>query len=358
MNAAKGNGLSRRFKVAAAQLTGSFFQTDRDIARICVTLREAAGRGIRLVVFPESFVGGYPYWRGHATVRQEAELAARLHEAAVRVDGPEVGAIADACVQHGIAAVVGVNERDDRPGSETTFNTLLFFHPATGYAGRHRKLIPTHTERAYWGRGEREDLRVFDFPFGRVGGLICYEHHMLLSRMALAVMGEEIHCAAWPGYWETGDHIADKKPGPAGRHGEIDAVVRDYAMSTQSFVVSANALIDPDSVPDDLRGIVGYNLARGGSAVVDPSGRYLAGPMLDEEGLVEAEIDMHDRTLCKSYLDTVGHYARWDVFQFELRDSPGSPAFAVPAGGETRCATAPDTARHPLIREESSEASD
>lgn len=319
---------SGRFKVAAAQLAGQFFETSKDIERICILLKEVAGRNIRLVVFPESFVGGYPYWRGHVTVKQEAELAARLHEAAVRVDGPEVQTIADACVKYDIGAVVGVNEQDDATGSGTTFNTVLFFHPDHGYLGRHRKLVPTHTERAYWGMGQREDLRVFDFPFGRVGGLICYEHHMLLSRMALAVMGEEIHCAVWPGYWETGSHIADKIPGPAGRHSEIDAVIRDYAMSTQSFVISANALIDPNTVPAELQGIIGYNLARGGSAIVDPSGRYLAGPVFDQEGLIEAELDLYARALCKSYLDTVGHYARWDIFHFALRDGTARPTLS------------------------------
>jgi len=337
---------SGAFRVAAAQLRGLFFRPADDVERIVRTVRRARDRGISLVVFPETFVGGYPYWRGHVSVRRSAELAARLHEAAIAVDGPEVAEIAAACVECGVGAVVGANERDDRRGSETTFNTLLFFHPERGYAGRHRKLIPTHTERAYWGRGGREDLRVVDYPFAVVGGLICYEHHMLLSRMALALMGEQVHCAAWPGYWETGEHLADKRPGPAARHGEIDAVVRDYALSTQTFVVSANALVDPGQAPADLREMLGYNLGRGGSAVVDPSGRYLAGPVLDEEGLVEAEIDLGARRLAKAYLDTVGHYARWDVFRFGLKDPVEGPdlEWADPARGEARSVAEPRSA--------------
>lgn len=319
---------SGRVRVAAAQLAGRFFEVDRDVERICGAIRDAAKQGIRLVCFPECFVGGYPYWRGHVSVRQETELGARLHECAIKVPGQEVAEIAGHCVRYGIGAIVGVNEKDDLPGSCSTFNTLLYFHPERGYAGRHRKLIPTHTERAYWDRGNREDLIVVDYPFARVGGLICYEHHMLLSRMALAVMGEEIHCAVWPGYWQTGRHIADKIPGPASEHCEIDAVVRDYAMSTQSFVVSANALVQPASLSPELAQIMGYNLARGGSAIVDPSGRYLMKPVLDEEGLVKAEIDLKDRVLCKSYLDTVGHYARWDVFDFSLRPAVAKPGYA------------------------------
>ncbi len=316
---------SKKVRVAAAQLAGRLFQTEEDIERVCKAIKDASSKGISLVVFPESFLGGYPYWRGHVSVSAATELGARLHESAIDVSGEEVATIAAACIDHGVGAVVGTNERDDRPGSATTFNTQLFFHPEHGYVGRHRKLIPTHTERAYWGQGQREDLQVFDYGFARVGGLICYEHHMPLARMALGLLGEEIHCASWPGYWETGRHIADKQPGPADRHGEIDAVVRDYALSMQSFVISANALMRAEDAPIELRDILGYNLGRGGSAIIDPSGRYLAGPVLDEEALVEAEIDMRDRILAKSYLDTVGHYARWDIFEFNLRDNLVGP---------------------------------
>lgn len=313
-------------RVAAAQFAVPPFETDAAVEKACEILEAASRDGVELVVFPETFLGGYPYWRGHVTVTQETELAARLWEVSVTGDGPHVEAIARTVRQTGVGAVVGANERDDRPGSGTAFNAQLFFTPDAGYVGSHRKLVPTHTERAYWGAGSGADLRVVAYPFAAVGGLICYEHHMLAARLALALAGEEIHCAAWPGYWETGRHIADKVPGPASHHGEIDAVVRDYALSTQSFVVSANAYLPPRMIPTDLDGIMKYNLARGGSAVVDPSGRYLAGPVIDEEALVVAECDPVARNITKAYLDTVGHYARWDVFEFRVRPPVDHPA--------------------------------
>lgn len=315
----RGDGMRAPLRVAAAQYAVPPFDTQAGVEKVLDTVQEAAAQGVDLVVFPETFIGGYPYWRGHVSVSEETELIARLWEASVRVDDDSVGAISDAAITHGVGLVVGANERDERPGSGTFFNTQLFFHPETGYSGRHRKLVPTHTERAYWGAGGAEDLHIMALDSANVGGLICYEHHMLAARMSLALAGEEVHCAGWPGYWETGRHLADKVPGPASRHGEIDAVIRDYAMSAQAFVISANAYLPERVIPDSLIGIMKYNLARGGSAVVDPSGRYLAGPVLDEETLVIADCNPEARALAKAYLDTIGHYARWDLFDFRTR---------------------------------------
>jgi amidase/nitrilase len=313
-------------RVAACQYAIPPFDTEAAVSKVCEVARDGAKRGIDLLVFPETFLGGYPYWRGHVSVKQETELAARLWGSAVEVGDAAFAEMANAAVAYGVAIVVGANERDSRPGSGTFFNSQLFFHPDSGYAGCHRKLVPTHTERAYWGAGRAEDLKLMSLKGARIGALICYEHHMLPARMAMALEGEEIHCAGWPGYWETGRHLADKIPGPATRHGEIDAVVRDYALGTQSFVVSANAYLPDRVIPRDLAGIMKYNLARGGSAVVDPSGRYLAKPCLDEEALIVADCDPADRVLAKAYLDTIGHYARWDIFDFRVRPSEETEA--------------------------------
>lgn len=268
----------RRVRVAAAQVSGGIFNVELAVERLLGSIEDAATQGVELLVFPECYIGGYPYWRGHVTVKQETELAAQLFESSISTFGPEIASIAAQAREHGVAVVVGGNERDGRAGSNTAYNSTFVFHPDDGFLGSRRKLVPTHTERAYWGRGDAEDVRTFSLPFGEIGTLICYEHHMLPARLALALAGEEIHCALWPGYWRTLSHIADKEPGPAAHDVEIDAVVRNYAMSSQNFVVSANAYLRDDDIPPDLREVLGYNLARGGSSVVDASGRYLAMP--------------------------------------------------------------------------------
>lgn len=325
--------------VAASQLSGGIFRTERATERLLDSMAEAAKQGVELLAFPECYLGGYPYWRGNVSVKHETELAARLYEASVSQDSEVVSEIDRHARSLGLSVVVGANERDPRPGAASMFNSAFVFHAERGFVGSHRKLVPTHTERAYWSPGGADDLRVFSLPLGRVGSLICYEHHMLTARLATALLGEEIHCALWPGYWETASHIADKTPGNAPANVEIDAVVRDYAMSSQNFVVSANAYLREADVPADVAPYLGYNLARGGSSVVDASGRYLRAPLVDEEGLVVAEIDFRDRLVTKCYLDSIGHYARWDLFDLTLDGrslvrpsaSPGSAGSAASA---------------------------
>lgn len=314
----RGTGSRRQVRVAAAQISAGIFDSNRAVDRLIAALDDASHDGIDLLVFPECFIGGYPYWRGHVSVKEGTELGARLWESSIFAEGPESEAIAQASRRSGVAVVVGCNERDARPGSMTAYNSILVFSPEVGLVGCRRKLIPTHTERAYWGRGDAADVRTFTLPFGEVGALVCYEHHMLSARLAMGLLGEEIHCALWPGYWQTMSHIADKKAGPATQAAEIDALVRNYAMSSQNFVISANAFLNDSDIPSDLTGKFGYNLARGGSSVVDASGRYLAPPRFDEEGIVSADVDFWDRALTKSYLDTIGHYGRWDVFDFRV----------------------------------------
>lgn len=329
----------RRVRVAAAQISGGIFDPDRAVDRMLSTMENAASQGIELLVFPECYIGGYPYWRGCVSVKQETELAAQLYESSIAADGPQVATIAKRAQECGLAVVAGGNERDPRPGANTAFNSAFVFHPDQGYLGCRRKLVPTHTERAYWARGDETDVRTFELPFGEVGALICYEHHMLTARLAMALAGEEIHCALWPGYWQTTSHIADKQPGPASEDAEIDAVVRNYAMSSQNFVISANNYMTATDVPSELRDLFSYNLARGGSSIVDASGRYLATPVTDEEAIVSAEIDFWQRVITKSYIDTVGHYMRADLFDLLLKgQSMTSPARtqSEPAGKSSR----------------------
>ena len=326
----------RRVKVAAAQISGGIFNVDLAVERLLVSIEDAAAQGVELLVFPECYIGGYPYWRGNVSVKHETELAAQLFENSIATTGPEISSIANRAKEYGIAVVVGGNERDERLGANTAYNSTFVFHPDDGYMGCRRKLVPTHTERAYWGRGDERDVRTFKLPFGEVGTLICYEHHMLTARLAMALAGEEIHCALWPGYWRTVSHIADKQPGPAPDDVEIDAVVRNYAMSSQNFVVSANAYLRDDDIPSQLREILGYNLARGGSSVVDASGRYLTKPVVDEECLVVAEIDFWQRVISKSYIDTVGHYLRPDIFDLVV-------------GGQSMMRAAPRHDADPLL---------
>ena len=145
------------------------------------------------------------------SVRRSTELVVEMQLSAIRVPGEETEELAAAARRARVNCVIGCNELDDRPGSLTLYNTLVFLGRDGRLLGRHRKLMPTHSERVYWGMGDASDIRAFDMDIGRVGGLICYEHHMTLLRAAMAIKGEEIHCAVWPGWWTMERHLDAKR---------------------------------------------------------------------------------------------------------------------------------------------------
>jgi predicted amidohydrolase len=228
----------------------------------------------------------------------------RLFENAVEVPGPVTERIGELARTLGLTLVVGIHERAGR----TLYNTLLTFGPDGALVARHRKLMPTYHERMIWGWGDGGGLAAVAVGGAQIGGLICWEHWMPLTRQALHDSGEEIHVAAWPG-------VSDMHQ-VASRH---------YAFEGRCFVIAVGSILRVRDMPPELPlrpqkasdpdGL----LYRGGSAVIAPSGRYLAGPVYDEETLVVADCDLGEITRESMTLDVSGHYSRPDVFQFKVR---------------------------------------
>ncbi|HEX7939215.1 MAG TPA: nitrilase-related carbon-nitrogen hydrolase, partial [Gemmatimonadaceae bacterium] len=199
--------------------------------------------------------------------------------------------------------VVGVVERvESGPGRGTLYNSLLTFSPDGTLANHHRKLMPTYTERMVWGAGDANGLHAVDTPAGRVGGLICWEHWMPLARQTMHDSGEDIHVAAWPTVHEM--HQL------ASRH---------YAFEGRCFVLAAGALMKMSAMPRELElhpGRTGEWALSGGSMIVAPDGKVLAGPVLDKEKVLLAEIDLDHVRQESMTLDVSGHYSRPDAFEF------------------------------------------
>jgi amidase/nitrilase len=322
--------MREQVRVGAAQVAPHFFDKRKTLEKTVRVIEEAGRLGLDLLVFPETYFAVYPYWRGAVSVRRSTELIVEMQRQAIRVDGEEARTIAEAAARANVHCVVGCNELDDRPGSQTLYNTLLFVGRDGRILGRHRKLMPTHSERVYWGMGDASDIRVFDLDIGVVGGLICYEHHMTLLRAAMAIKGEEIHCAVWPGWWKVDRHLGGKSAEPGSKTCDIEPAIREYAIENQVFVVSSSWFLKPEDVPADLRESMRYNLAVGGSCIVSPAGLYLKGPVFNEETIVWTDIEAEDRRLAKAYFDCLGHYARFDLLSLNIRDEPYSPT-----GGQT-----------------------
>lgn len=323
------------------QATPIFLDKRRTIEKYA-GLIEAAGReGAELIVTPETGIPGYPYWRGNfgftdaSSAQEWRETVVAYYRESVSIER-DFEPIRKAARAASAYCVIGISEQDDRPGSQTLYNTMVFVGKDGSILGRHRKLMPTYQERFFWGMGDAADLRVFDTEFGKIGGLVCFENHVTLFKAAMASKGEEIHAASWPGYWRyTGQLMSTRDM--SGQVGpwhtcDQDSAIREYAFETQAFVVSANMFQPGSTVPDDFAYKARSNFASavGGSAIVNPFGMYLVEPTMGKETTIYANLHMEDRIVAKNIFDCMGHYARWDVVSLNLRGHGWDP---VSTGG-------------------------
>lgn len=303
----------RIVRVAAVQARPDFLDLAGCLALLEEWTARAAAAGARIVAFPETWVPGYPGWLddspgaalwGHAGARS---AFARLYENSVEVPGFAAARMGTVAREHGVTLVVGVHERAGR----TLYNTLLTFAPDGTLANHHRKLVPTYHERLIWGMGDGRGLRAPPVCGVRVGGLICWEHWMPLARQVMHDAGEEIHVAAWPGV-----------------HDLHQLASRHYAFEGRCFVVAVGQLLRVRDLPPELpvradkAGDPDALLYRGGSAVIAPGGRYLAGPVFDEETVVIADCDLSEIVGESLTLDVSGHYSRPDLFDLRFRPVP------------------------------------
>ena len=292
------------FTVAAVQASYVLMNREATTSKVEELVRAAADQGARLIVFPEVFVPGTPIWIDSVPIWDGDEAwFAQLVDQAVVVPGPTTERIGAAAKDAGAYVVIGVDERE--PHGTTIFNTLLYFGPDGSLVGRHRKLMPTGSERTVWGMGDGSTLNVVATELGRVGGLICWENYMPLARFSLYESGVEIYIAS----------TADDSDA-------WQATLVHIARESRAFVVAPchfqRASSYPEDFPlrDELEGsdIIG----RGGSAILGPDGAYLAGPLYDREGILYAELDPTRLAEERQRFDPAGHYHRPDVFSLSV----------------------------------------
>jgi nitrilase len=291
------------FVAAAVQSEPVFMDRDATVHKACELIAEAGKAGAKLIVFPETWIPTYPWWTSSRHVFA-GDHYLELWKNAVEVPSPATDRIAAAACDAGAYVVMGINERDLATRG-TLYNSLVYFGPDGALLQKHRKLIPTFTERTVWGFGDGSDLQVLETGLGRIGGLICWEHQVTLAKFALYAQGEQVHCAAWPAYSSQNEHI--------------DYGMRQYAFEGACFVVSACGMRS-GALPEAYGG--GEAPANGGSAIVGPDGRYLAGPVYGREEILYAEIDLERAIREKHARDVGGHYARPDVFRLVVNASP------------------------------------
>lgn len=295
-------------RAAVIQATPVFLDREATTVKAARLIREAGDAGADLVVFPEAFIPTYPdwVWRRRPWDDGGSDWFGRLVEQAVEVPSPTTDALGLAAREAGAYVAMGVNELEPRGG--TLYNTLLWFGPDGELLGRHRKLMPTGGERLVWGTGDGSGLRVYETPFGRIGGLLCWENYMPLARAALYSLGVDIYVAPT---WDNSD--------------EWVATLRHIAKEGRCWVLGATPCLRGSDVPADIPGrdeIYGGDedwMSRGNSTIVAPGGEIVAGPLVGSEGVLTAELDLGLVARAKRMFDVVGHYARPDVFRLVVR---------------------------------------
>lgn len=303
--------------VAVVQAAPVVFDRERTLEKTRALAADAAHRGARLVLFPEAFVSGYPKGSdfgsvvGSRTVEGRAEYQ-RYWESAVDVPGSATDTLGQIARDNRIHLVIGVIERD----LGTLYCCVLFFAPDGRLLGKHRKLMPTGSERLIWGFADGSTMPVFDTPHGRLGSVICWENYMPLMRTAMYAKGIEIWCA----------------PTADARDSWI-ASMRHIAVEGRCFVLSCNQFTRRSDFPADFPCKLGDDpqtiISRGGSCIVDPFGEILAGPHFDGETILVAEIDRGQIARGKFDLDAVGHYARPDVFRLIVDERKKAPVTVI-----------------------------
>jgi nitrilase len=305
-------------RLAIIQRAPVILDRGRTLQAAIAGIAEAAASGAQLVIFPETYIPGYPSWIWRLRPGTDGALGAQLHglllENAVCLKRGDLRALLDAARQHQVTILCGVNERDEESGGGTLYNTVLIIGPDGRILNKHRKLMPTNPERMVWGFGDGSTLRVVDTPCGRMGALICWENFMPLARYALYAQGIDVYIAP------TYDH------GDAWL-GTLQHIAREGCC----WVVGSGCALRGGDFPADIPTLAALYPDRdewvnaGDSVVIAPGGRIVAGPLRRDSGILYAEIDTAAVGAARRSLDVVGHYSRPDVFQLRVNGRAQQP---------------------------------
>ena len=316
-------------KVAAVQAASVFLDREASTGKACALIRKAGRAGARLIAFPESYIPAHPVWYHHhpATSALANELAVELFKNAVEVPGPEVDALCAAARDANAYVVMGVCEKLPKTIG-TLYNSQLFIGPDGRLLGNHRKLMPTGGERLVHMGGGGDTFGAIATEFGPMSGLICGENSNPLAIFALTAEGTRVHVMSWPSYLGRA---------PLGNRVAVDA--QAFAQMSKAFVVAACGVADETLVAKLQLDAAEAQALRepgrcGGSIIVAPNSRIIAGPLAAEEGILYADCDVEIGVQMKLRHDFAGHYNRPDIFQLHVNRAP--QAIYTVEGGEQR----------------------
>jgi nitrilase len=301
------------FVAAVVQSCPVVFNREHTLLKVRDLAAEAAKKGAKLVVFPEAFISAYPKGldfgaRVGLRTPEGREDFRRYFDSAIEVPGPATDWLSKVARENSIFLVIGVIERE----VGTLYCTVLFFAPDGTFLGKHRKLMPTAMERIVWGFGDGSTLPVYETELGKLGAVICWENYMPMLRMTMYSKGIQLYCAP----------TADDRD-------TWLSTMQHVALEGRCFVFTACQHLRRRDCPADYAAVQGNDpqtvIMRGGSAIIGPLGKLLAGPVYNEDAILTAEIDLDEIARSKYDFDVVGHYARPDIFQLRVNEKPMPP---------------------------------
>ena len=314
----------RTVRVAAAHVSSDFFDPVAGVKKAIHFLTEASQAGAELIVFPESFIPGFPIWNALSNPINGHDNFVKFAAASLRIDGPEIKAIMNAAAKQQISVSLGFSEVAEYSAG-CLWNSTILIDARGVIVNHHRKLVPTFYEKLTWSSGDGAGLSVVDMPIGRVGGLICGENGNPLARYTLMAQGEEIHCANYPPIWPFKDP-RDSEPYDLSDAIRVRAAA--HCFEAKVFTIVAAGFLSDENLEtlsnEDTSEIL-ESSPRSASMIVTPNGTTLGETLTDKEGLVIADLDISSLVELKQHHDMAGYYNRHDVFHVSVNRSRQKP---------------------------------
>lgn len=300
-----------KVNVCLIQDSPVFFDLENTVRKIESLTEEYATRGCELIVFPESFIPGYPRGFDFGAVigsrtEEGRKLYATYHENSLDLEGKYLKRLEKLSKNLGVYLVIGATEKQKINSS--LYCSMLYISPKRGLLGVHRKIKPTGTERLVWAEADGTSLVTFDTKIGRLGGLICWENYMPLARMSMYRKGLDIYIAP----------TADARE-------QWISTMKHIALEGRCFVLGCNQYFTRSMYPERFRNLVDDSkeeICSGGSLIVSPLGEVIEGPLYGKSGALIAELDLDQIPASRLDFDVNGHYDRKDIFSFEARRQP------------------------------------
>jgi nitrilase len=300
-------------KVAVVQAAPDVFDREQTIDKLHRLTGEAARAGARTRPLPRSVRVRVP---ARPRLRRRRRLAhrggredfRRYWESSVDVPGPAVERLARAARR----TPSTTSSASSNATAARCIARVLFFAPDGTYLGKHRKIMPTASERLVWGFGDGSTFRSTTRRLGRIGAVICWENYLPAHARDDVREGDR-------------DLLrADRRPRESWA-----ASMRHIAVEGRCFVLSCNQFNRRATFPAKLSDHVRRRSRHGDLARRQLHRRsvrqFLAGPNYEGEAILVAEIDRAQIVRGKYDLDVVGHYARPDIFQLHVDERPKRP---------------------------------